>query len=258
MLIVTYLCANMNTFSTIINFQGYYNYKMNYEELIKYAMRYDPNLSKPREREFIAQSKNGNDLLIKDKFYMPGNNIEFELRNDFTLVDKNNNCRTTDEYYQIALTMNSIEEFFGFKFENAKRDLFEIASHPNSHIYHQGILLNADNNGNPIETINLHNKYQKWKNYCVFVDNIKNYIEIEFGSDWYSKNQTKANNKIYDLSKLFPNSIFEDISSYLHKYNLNQHKEAKIDVFKELSLPGTDNMKITKKIVELYLDSLKP
>jgi len=97
--------------------------------------------------------------------------------------------------------------------------------------------------------IDIQQKYEDWGNYCIFVDNIKNFIKT-FIPDF---NKIDGNKKSEWIEKLSENTITENIAKYIQDYHLNEHKKAKIDMLASLELPNLTDPKIIEKFVTLYI-----
>lgn len=97
--------------------------------------------------------------------------------------------------------------------------------------------------------IDIQRKYEDWKEYCFFVDNVRNYI-YTFIPDF---NKLSGNKKFELIEKLSKNHITEDIAEYLQDYHLHEHKKAKINKLTDLQLPNLTEPKIIEKFVKLYI-----
>jgi len=100
--------------------------------------------------------------------------------------------------------------------------------------------------------------YQKWKEYCSFIDKIKPYIYTTYSKELYSKNQGKVRDSIYEASKIFKGTFLDSISNFLHNYNLNQTKKAKVDALLKLNIPHIRDKKIARHFVKIYLSTNPP
>ncbi len=96
--------------------------------------------------------------------------------------------------------------------------------------------------------IDLAKKYNHWKQYSEFVDNIKSYIE-EHHSD-FSKLNLKSK-KLY-IKKLKENIITEGVGDYLDNYSLREQTKAKEVKLLELQLPNLIKPDIISNFVKIY------
>ena len=153
------------------------------------------------------------------------------------------NGYTTDEK---EIHMQQTELFFGFTFDSSaeKKLLYEISDEA----YMNDICDDREES--------LSKCYQNWLDYCIFVDKIKQYIYMVYSEEFYSKNQNIVRDGLYEASKIFPNTFLDEICKYLQNYNLNQHKQAKIDAFLKLDLPHIYTEEIAEKFVNIYLKSI--
>lgn len=235
-----------------------------YYQLVKYAMKHDKTIKdNPRTREFVKQANKKNiNILNTNKI----STISKSCFNGYTFHDKfyietTTGSRSTADYYAIALIMNYIEEFFGFKFENAGHILFDMALSEGSEAYPSGIYTYIDFN-NEVTEDNFAIRYNEWKEYCVILDKIADFIDITFGREYYDKNQIEVRRKIEALAILYPNSVLKTIYEYIEHFNLNQLKKAKIKSLLLANIPGLElttdsngqfiNDARLKKFVELY------
>lgn len=218
---------------------------------ISNVIKLDPNVKTPTKADFDNQAKNSNDISstqysINKRIF--GKLVTSESYHEFYL----SNGKTTEDYARKALYMEATEKFFGFEFYNKKKLLFEISC---SDYYNGQTTFMEYIDGEPVPlVIDWQELYNEWIHYCKFVDNVKEYVELNFPN--YSNKQLDYVELLKKSSKLYPNSIVEDLYNYLHQYGLNQHKQAKANYLAQLELPHINKVN-SITITELYYQNMK-
>lgn len=228
------------------------NKKTKREKKISDVIKLDPTAKTPTKAEFDRQAKNNSDInkgtTITTNIF--GKDYTTTLYDFFYL----NNRKSTEDYEHIEAYMDATEKFFELDFSErdnkSKKLLYEISDEA----YYTGDrIIGKNEEGAPIYEL-IGGLYEEWKDYCTFVDNVKEYVSINFPN--YDHNQQKYLDQIKKSAKLYPETILEDLYIYLNNYGLNQHKKAKADYLAQVGLPNI-NATNAYKIVELLYQSSK-
>lgn len=224
-------------------------------KLISNVTKLDEKIKTPTDAEFTKRDKGG--LNINEFETITIGKRNYKLYQSFLLKpSERKNIKithwhlvSTEDYYLHSEDMQATEKFFELDFSKHKTLLFQLA-HP--YYLTKDIPYLAECGCTHYFDLSI--LYQKWKDHCVFLDNIKSYVNLHFPN--YSKSQDTGRKTMREASKLYPNTIIEDISNFLNNYQLNQIQQAKIDALKNSGLPNITE-KIAKKLVEMYINQTK-
>jgi len=225
--------------------------KIGREKEISDVVKLDRTAKTPTKADFNREAKNGTNInvgtVVKKRIF--GKEVQTTLYPYFYL---NNSMRfmTTEDYIEHKIYMDATEKFLGIDFSNAKTLLFDIADKA----YYTGEqCAGIDEDSKPIFEPILP-LYNEWQAYCDFVDNIPEYIEINFPD--YSHKQFQYREQLKQSAQLYPDTIIKNIYEYLKEYGSNQHKKAKVDYLAQIGLPNINAINAIK-IVELLYQQLK-
>lgn len=226
------------------------NKKTKREKKISDVIKLDPNARTPTKAEFDRQAKNGNavnnGVEIEKKVF--SKKCKTTIYPSFNIkTDNKKGLVSTEDFANQGIYMEATKEFFGndLDWDNSKRLLYDISCEE----YYTGErITGVDEVGKPIYE-ELQPLYDKWKKFCEFVDNISEYVEINFPD--YSHKQLQYQQQLKQSVQLYPDTIIENIYKYLKKYGVNQHKKAKSAYLAKVGLPNI-NATNAKKIVELF------
>ncbi len=227
--------------------------KTDAEKEISSIVKLDKTAKTPTAKEFHEKAKKGYDVnktvKLPDRTFK-GKTLSSTLRESFMFP----NGKSTEDYLDHKEFMEATKKFFEVDFNKQKTLLYDIACREYYEKERRIQEFNSDGSLKKEITIDLEEEKRKWKKYCNLVDKIKPYIDINYPD--YKNEQLKYRGILKKSAELFPDSVIEDICIYLQKYNLNQHKQAKVDYLLSLDFPNIDT-NAAKKIVDMHYENKK-